>query len=150
MVNINEKIDFVVVAYIMNKGRVLMIHHKKLNMWLPIGGHIELDEDPDEAMLREIKEECGLKVEILNSKPSIYSKGTKFLHTPSFMDIHRISDTHRHIVMVYFAKSESDAFVHNQEEHNDIRWFTKEDFDNPEFTWNESVRYYAIEALKVV
>ncbi|MCX6709315.1 MAG: NUDIX domain-containing protein [Candidatus Woesearchaeota archaeon] len=54
------KTDLVVSAYIFNQDKVLLIHHKKLNLWLPVGGHIDKDETPDEAILREIKEETPL------------------------------------------------------------------------------------------
>ena len=52
-----RKIDLVVTGYIFDEnGRQLLIHHNKLNMWLPPGGHIEANETPDEALVREIKE----------------------------------------------------------------------------------------------
>jgi ADP-ribose pyrophosphatase YjhB (NUDIX family) len=127
MTHIHEKIDFVVNVFIINKGKVLLIHHKELNKWLPIGGHIELDEDPDEALIREIKEECGLTVKILNKKPFVKSANTKPLFTPSFLDIHRINDKHRHISFVYFAKSGSNKVKLAEKEHNDIKWFSKND-----------------------
>ena len=47
MPHIHEKIDFTVSLFIVQDGKVLVIHHKKLGQWLPIGGHIELDEDPE-------------------------------------------------------------------------------------------------------
>ena len=57
MPHIHDLIDFIVDAYIVHNNSVLLILHKKLKIWLPIGGHIELNEDPDEALMREIKEE---------------------------------------------------------------------------------------------
>ena len=58
------KTDLVVAGYIFSKDKVLLIHHKKLDLWLPVGGHIEKNETPDEALLREIKEEIGIDVRI--------------------------------------------------------------------------------------
>ncbi len=58
MAHTHELIDFIINIYIIYKGKVLLIYHKKLDKWLPIGGHIELDEDPEEALFREVKEEC--------------------------------------------------------------------------------------------
>ena len=57
MAHIHELIDLTVSVYIVHKNKVLMIDHKTLGTWLPIGGHVELDEDTDEAIEREIKEE---------------------------------------------------------------------------------------------
>lgn len=148
MPHIHEKIDFAVNALIIYNDKVLLVHHKKLNKWLPVGGHVELDEDTDQALLREIKEECGLDVEILSSKPSFDIKGIKSLYVPVFMDIHEISDTHKHIGLLYVAKTKSDKFILNKEEHNDIRWFSETDLDNPEFNVVPSIKFYAKEALK--
>jgi len=64
MPHIHDLIDFIVNVYIVHEGKVLFIQHKKLNKWLPVGGHIELNEDPDQAIFREVKEECGLEIEI--------------------------------------------------------------------------------------
>ncbi len=148
MPHIHEKIDFCADALIVHENKILLIFHKKHKIWLQIGGHIELDEDPQAALLREIKEECGLDVEIVGKKePDITVEGTKFLYPPAFMNIHKINDTHKHIGLFYICKAESDAFVHNKEEHDDIRWFSKEDLDNPEFKLSESLKFYAKEAL---
>ena len=60
------RLDFVVAGYIFHKKKVLLIHHRKLDLWLPVGGHIEKDETPDDALRREIKEETNLDIEISN------------------------------------------------------------------------------------
>ena len=59
MAHIHEKIDFTVAIFVVREGRVLLIHHRKLDKWLPLGGHIELDEEPEQAALREAREESG-------------------------------------------------------------------------------------------
>ena len=151
MPHIHELIDFTVDAFIVYDKKVLLVFHKKHNMWLQIGGHVELNEDPDEALFREVKEECGLEVEIIGERqPKFEMKGTKFLYTPNFMNIHDINETHKHIGLIYFAKAKSDKFTLAEKEHNDIRWFTKEDLDKPEFNLNEAVKFYAKEALSKV
>jgi hypothetical protein len=55
MPHIHEKIDFTVAIFVVHDGKVLIIHHRKLDKWLPLGGHIELDEEPEQAALREAK-----------------------------------------------------------------------------------------------
>lgn len=147
MPHIHELIDFVVNVYIVYGDKVLLIHHKKQNKWLPIGGHIELNEDPEQALQREVKEECGLEIKILSEKPSIYSEGTKFLYSPAYLDIHRISETHRHIALSYFAKTDSDKAILNEEEHNEIRWFCGKELDDTQFKIEPAIKFYAKEAL---
>ena len=101
MAHIHDKIDFTVAIFVVHEDKILLIHHRKLDKWLPLGGHIELDEDPEIAALREAKEESGLDVELLGERPPTTESGTRALIAPRFLDIHRINDTHEHIGMIY-------------------------------------------------
>lgn len=49
---------------IINDGKVLMLKRKDNNKWTLPGGTLELDESLSDCAIREIKEECGLDVEI--------------------------------------------------------------------------------------
>jgi 8-oxo-dGTP pyrophosphatase MutT (NUDIX family) len=49
MAHIHEKIDFTVAIFVVHDGRIRVIHHRKLDKWLPLGGHIEQDGDPEQA-----------------------------------------------------------------------------------------------------
>lgn len=50
---------FSVSLYCRHEGAVLLVMHKRLKMWLPIGGELEPGETPMEAACRELKEETG-------------------------------------------------------------------------------------------
>lgn len=100
------------------------MNHPRYDKWLPIGGHVELNEDPEEALFREIKEETGLEVSIMSTKPNLVSDGTKILFTPSFLDVHEANPPHKHIGLVYFAKSLT-ANHKISNEHTDIKWLVK-------------------------
>lgn len=151
MPHIHEAIDFTITAFVVHQDRVLLINHKQLQMWLPLGGHVELDEDSDQALFREILEESGMtrdELEVYGDKPEITTEGTKSLFAPTFLNIHQISDTHRHIGMVYLLRSKTDKVALAEEEHNGIRWFTEEELGDQEYNLNPAVKFYATEALR--
>src|SRR5918912_1485575 len=57
--------DFTATTFVVHEGRTLLLHHRKLRMWLPPGGHIDPHELPDQAAIREVREESGLDVELM-------------------------------------------------------------------------------------
>ncbi|MGB9705269.1 MAG: NUDIX hydrolase [Pyrobaculum sp.] len=48
---------------LIERGRVLMIRHRRLGVYIYPGGHVEPHETPLEALKREFQEETGLVVE---------------------------------------------------------------------------------------
>jgi 8-oxo-dGTP pyrophosphatase MutT (NUDIX family) len=150
MAHIHEKIDFTVAIFVVHEGRVLLIHHRKLDKWLPLGGHIELDEDPEQAALREAKEESGLEVELLGERPPTTEPGTRALIAPRFLDIHRITATHEHIGMIYWARPRGGDMTLATEEHHDIRWVAAEELDAMQPPMSDAVKWYCRAALREI
>lgn len=148
MAHIHEKIDFTVAILVVHEDRVLLIHHRKLNRWLPLGGHVELDEDPEQAAIREAREESGLDVELSGERPPVTEPGTRALIAPRFLDIHRISGTHEHIGMIYFARPTGGALELATEEHLDTRWCSSEELDTLVPPVSGAVKWYCRTALK--
>ncbi|MGE0539119.1 MAG: NUDIX domain-containing protein [Dehalococcoidia bacterium] len=54
-----------VTGFLVYEGRVLFHWHRRNQMWLPMGGHIEPNEDPVEAVLREVEEESGVAAVVM-------------------------------------------------------------------------------------
>jgi len=150
MAHIHEKIDFTVAIFVVHDGKVLLIHHRKLDQWLPLGGHIELDEDPEQAALREAREESGLEVELLGERPPTTEPGTRALIAPRFLDIHRINPTHEHIGMIYWARPRDGRVTLAADEHHDIRWCSVAELDSLQPAMSDAVKWYCRKAVEEV
>ncbi|KKL46412.1 hypothetical protein LCGC14_2345830, partial [marine sediment metagenome] len=46
------KKHFTSTVFIINDEKILLIHHKKMNVWLPPGGHVEENEIPSDTAIR--------------------------------------------------------------------------------------------------
>ena len=150
MAHIHERIDFTVAIFVVHDGKVLLIHHRTLDKWLPLGGHIELDEDPEQAALREAKEESGLEVALIGERPPTTEPGTRALIAPRFLDIHRITDTHEHIGMIYWARPKNGRVTLSALEHHDIRWCSDAELDALRPPMSNAVKWYCRKALEEV
>lgn len=53
---------FAASVYVLNGRDVLLVKHKRLGIWLPVGGEVEDNETPTEAAKREVLEEIGQHV----------------------------------------------------------------------------------------
>ncbi len=149
MPHIHEKIDFTVDVFIVYKNKVLLRMHEKHHRWLVPGGHIELDEDPIEAVIREAKEEVGLDIVIASGKVPPTDDLIKPIPSPRYMGRNKVNDIHEHVFMVYFATCKSDTISDSILDHEkgvEIRWCTKEDLATMDLVPN--IRFYAEEALK--
>jgi 8-oxo-dGTP pyrophosphatase MutT (NUDIX family) len=157
MPHIHEKIDFIAEAYVVHNGRVLLRKHDKYKQWFPVGGHIELDEDPPHAAIREVKEEVNLDIELVPTTrfntihDTMGFSDAQELLPPRFMNRHRINEKHEHIALVYFATAKTDAIRQGEREISDaIRWFTAEELDDPAFGITDRIKYYAHAALETI
>ena len=146
MAHLHEKIDFTTSVYIVREGKVLLHKHKKLGILLPPGGHIELNEDPNQAALREAKEESGLDIELVGN-PSLSTQpndGSQDLIPPMFINRHHFNETHEHVDLIYFGRV-VDGEVKSEEGGGEIGWFSKEEVQKMDL--KNAIRLYALSAL---
>jgi len=100
--------------------RVLLTHHRKLGLWLQLGGHADGNPDVLDVALREAREESGLQnvVPLLND---IFD-----------VDVHAIparenEPAHFHYDIRFLLRAVgSDAFRVSDESHA-LRWCTKDE-----------------------
>ncbi|MFZ9630219.1 MAG: GNAT family N-acetyltransferase [Ilumatobacteraceae bacterium] len=90
--------------------RVLLHRHKRLQMWLQPGGHIEAGETPWQGALREAAEETGLPVSLA---------GEQLLH----VDVHPGPRGHTHLDLRYAVTSPHVPPAPPEGESADVEWF---------------------------
>lgn len=148
MPHIHEKIDFCVEVFVVHKNKVLLRMHDKHHFWLSVGGHIELNEGPIEAAIREVKEEVGLDIKIAGEAPSFNTEDSSSILAPRYLWRHKVNEKHEHIVFVYFATSDTDVIKDPNYDHekSETRWVTKEELKKMDLRPN--ILFYAEEALK--
>jgi len=157
MAHLNYYLDLCIEAFIVNEGAVLLRLHEKYNIWTGPGGHIDPGEDSNEAVLREVWEEVGLKIDLVG--PSGWVKTdtetNMDLVPPVYVNRHKINDIHDHSAFIFAARSDSREINPQTEEDMGVKciWVTKEELeklhDEDEGMRSETYRY-ALTALKLV
>ena len=131
-----------VIAKIDGETRVLLHMHKKHNHWYGLGGHVESDEDPVEAAIREAKEEAGIDVKIISMHPLTSFKHAHELITPVLLMDQDINGGHRHIDCIYFGTTPDPTKVKMNEE---FRWCSKKDINTMDL--QDDTRYIVKQAF---
>jgi len=94
--------------------KVLLVDHKKAQLWLPTGGHVEVDEHPKQAVIRECKEELGVDAEFFYEHP-IFLTSTETVG---------LTAGHTDVSLWYVLKGDHRQKYHyDQEEFNAVQWF---------------------------
>jgi len=101
------------------EGRLLLHHHKRLNRWLQMGGHVDDGEYPVAAARREAWEESGLEDLVVDEQ---------ILD----VDVHAIPSSkgdppHHHFDVRYVARTSSPHSINMRpDESNELAWFSME------------------------
>lgn len=110
---------FTASCYIVDhEARILLHHHRRLNRWLQMGGHVEGDESPHLAALREGAEESGLRDLALIGE-GIFD-----------LDIHGIpagkgEPDHEHFDVRFLARTSApETIAIDRAESNELAWVT--------------------------
>lgn len=140
--------DFTVAVFVVHNDHVLLHPHRKLGIWLPPGGHIEPNELPDEAALREVEEESGLVVELVGGHGVEVDDphAPKQLIRPEGIQLEDISPGHQHIDLIYYARPVNAVPDALPPLIDDMRWVREADFSSIELT--DEVSTWARQALE--
>ena len=98
----------------MHHGRVLLLFHAKLGLWLPPGGHVEHGELPDEAAVREVLEETGVSCRLVGEH-GVEVEYPRQLIRPLGIQVEDIRPGVQHIDLVYLAVAEEDGWTISEE-----------------------------------
>lgn len=97
---------FTVTGFIVHEDATLLLWHPLLQMWVPPGGHVEEDEEPSAAVLREIREETELEAEIVAEEEPLglsYPAQLPAPHTVLLEKSFEAGPPHQHIDLIYFC-----------------------------------------------
>lgn len=113
-------------VYVMNGEKVLLHEHKKYKTWFPLGGHIEEDEFPHDAAIREVKEESGFDIILLETEiaPTIELARVKRIPAPFCLLNEGIGSVENFFDFIYIAETnETEPHPANNESEK-FKWFT--------------------------
>lgn len=123
-------------GYLVERGRVLLVHHNRFDKWVPPGGHIEPGESFAGTAVREFKEETGLLVEVIAGRPAIHPADHNATPepVPFYVDIEREGFPTPALVQFFFVRRQPDtrgqAVEAGFDEVHGAAWFGLEDLDD--------------------
>lgn len=106
-----------------NERKILLVDHKKAMLWLPTGGHVEVDEDPRDTVSRECAEELGISARFIFDVPIFLTQTVTVGLTAGHTDVS----------LWYLVHGDShQTYDFDVNEFNEIKWFDIDDipFEN--------------------
>lgn len=141
------RIAFSVAVYVRRggeRGQVLVIHHRRLGTWLPIGGELEAGETPLQAARRELREETGLEGQFPALAGALDGVPAGLLG----YEEHPAGSKGMHLNFVFVADVAADAEVTPNDEFETWRWVGRDELE--QLTSPLNVRQFGYLALDAV
>ncbi|GGP18569.1 phosphohydrolase [Nonomuraea glycinis] len=113
-------------------GRLLVARHGDVGLWAVPGGGIDPDERPQDAVVRELREELGIEVEA-RGLIGVYGG-------PEFRTLYPNGHEVSYVIAVYGCALVSGTPTPDGDEINDARWVTEQELDGLTMTgWSPGV-----------
>ncbi|MDO8564012.1 MAG: NUDIX domain-containing protein [Nanoarchaeota archaeon] len=141
---------FVATIYLVNSdNKVLLSWNKNMQAWIPVGGHVDPGETPEEAITREVKEETGFDFEFFQKEKRENTSNTHYVRS-HLLQIDTVPHHNKHINFVFIGKCKNDYSKLETDEQEKLKWFTHQELIQEKGKMIESVRVIALEALDLV
>lgn len=99
---------------LVERDHVLLVDHKKAQLWLPTGGHVEPGEHPRVTVVRELGEELGLELNEMPAAPVMLTVSETVGMTAGHTDVS----------LWYVLRGDRRAALKfDTEEFHSVRWF---------------------------
>ena len=132
-INWKDKCWVATVFLVNNDKQVLLTWNKNMQTWIPVGGHIDPGETPEDAVKREVQEETGFEFQ-LSSQPFKFQ-------------IDKVHHHNLHMNFVFMGKVQDyNKDISETDENEKLKWFSREDIINDKIML-ETVRNHALSAI---
>lgn len=126
-----NQIEIIARAVIINDGKLLLNKWTEAEHYFFPGGHVEYGEFMEDALVREINEELGVKIVI-----------SGFIGLSENMFEDERTGKH-HEINIVFSGEIKDENIRSLEDHLEYRWISLKDFENTKIlpaTLKESIK----------
>lgn len=150
--------DFAASAFIIRtdgpEPRLLLHLHKKFGRYFHFGGHVELHEDPWQAVIHEIAEEAGYRLDqlkLLQPPDRVKALPTEKVHPqPMAIVTHPIGEDHHHTDIEYvFTTDQPPALMIDASESQDFILVSLSDLEQNRYDISDNLAVLACHALAV-
>jgi 8-oxo-dGTP pyrophosphatase MutT (NUDIX family) len=154
---------FTVTGFVVDGDRTLLHWHPRLEIWLPPGGHIDRDEDPVQAVVREVREETGIIAEVVSQRRYAFANVQQLPSPISIIVADVPEGPHQHIDFSYALREVAGAARVDAEHDHGFIWVSEEQLRRDEplalpasveeggtRRMLDDVREVGIEAIRVV